>query len=311
MRPDRAWVLLPSGRRLNLLAPEPETWTDRDLAISLSRAYRWGGHSRWDLPLSVAQHSLLVLVLRQQMQALQKLSAAEALRELLHDAEEAFLCFDPISPLKPHLGEEFSAVTGRLRAAIDTRYRMMPWSSDDYLLHKRADHLAAASEAFHITGWSREDMRNSLHIQLQPVDQDPLPTPGGLRPWEPWPPRLAAALFLAKLQELTRPDLHSDDPGGIAAAVERERTISVLAESFSRLPPGKRRQCSVPLTGNSLSDTYVFAEAHDGSQSVEGVIVDGQRDDDGQWDFDADFTIFTTDEEVFVCHGYSCHVEIQ
>ncbi len=119
MKPDRAWVLLPSGQQLDLLAPDAESWTDRDLAISLSRAYRWGGHSKWDLPLSVAQHSLLVLVIRQQMQALQKLTQAEALRELLHDAEEAFLCFDPISPLKPHLGEAFGAVTGRLHAAMD------------------------------------------------------------------------------------------------------------------------------------------------------------------------------------------------
>ncbi len=310
MKPDRAWVLLPSGRRLDLLTPDPTAWTDRDLAISLSRAYRWGGHSRWDLPLSVAQHSLLVLVIRQQMQALQKLTPAEALRELLHDAEEAFLCFDPISPLKPHLGDAFSAVTGRLRAAIDNRYRLVPWSRDDYLLHKKADHLAAASEAFHVTGWSRADMRDSLHITLDPVDHDPLPTPDGMQPWEPWPPRLAAALFLAKLQELTCPN-RVNAPGDRTAAIQRETTIAALAESFTRLPPGRQRACAFPLTGSSLSDTYVFAEAHDGSQCVEGVVVDGHRDEAGQWDFDADFTIFTTDEELLVCHGYSCHVEIQ
>ena len=64
MKPDRAWVLLPSGRRLNLLEPDPWAWTDRDLAIGLSRTYRWAGYSAWDLPLSVAQHSLTVLALR-------------------------------------------------------------------------------------------------------------------------------------------------------------------------------------------------------------------------------------------------------
>ena len=68
MKPDRAWVRLGSGRRLDLLNPQPSQWTDCDLAVGLSRTYRWGGHSRWDLPLSVAQHSLLFLVLRQQMQ---------------------------------------------------------------------------------------------------------------------------------------------------------------------------------------------------------------------------------------------------
>ena len=39
----RAWILLPSGRRLDLLAPDPASWTDEDLAIGLSRTYRWGG----------------------------------------------------------------------------------------------------------------------------------------------------------------------------------------------------------------------------------------------------------------------------
>ena len=119
MIPDRAWVLLPSGRRLDLLTPDPAAWTNRDLAIGLSRTYRWGGHSRWDLPLSVAQHSLLVLVLRQQMQALQPLTQGEALRELLHDAEEGLIGFDAISPLKPHLGSGFKAVNDRLRVATN------------------------------------------------------------------------------------------------------------------------------------------------------------------------------------------------
>ena len=64
MMSDRAWILLPSGKQLDLLAPDPWAWTDDDLAIGLSRTYRWAGYSAWDLPLSVAQHSLAVLALR-------------------------------------------------------------------------------------------------------------------------------------------------------------------------------------------------------------------------------------------------------
>jgi hypothetical protein len=245
------------------------------------------------------------------MNALQDMTAAEALRELLHDADEGLLGFDPISPLKPHLGEGFNAIASRLRAAIDTRYQVLPWRCDDYLLHKQADHLAAASEAFHVTGWPRDAIRESLQIGLEPLRHDPLPLMDGTQPWEPWPPRTAAALFLAKLRELTRADSHVEHPGCLGLVVDRERTIRSLAASFSRLPPGRRRRTPVPLTGNSLSDTYVVAEAHDGSQSAEGIVVDGARDESGQWDFDADFTIFTTDEELLVCHGYSCDVEIQ
>jgi hypothetical protein len=247
------------------------------------------------------------------MQALQPLTPAEALRDLLHDAEEGLLGFDPISPLKPHLGHEFQRVYDRLRAAIATRYQLEPWRDADYILHKQADHLAAASEAFHVTGWSREDIRYSLQINLEPVAADPLTPMDGLlpwQPWQPWPPRFAAALFLAKLQELTRADHNDQEPGGISAVVRRERTINTLSDSFSCLPLVQRRQCRVPPTGSSLSDTYVRAEAHDGSQLVEGIVVDGERDTDGQWDFDANFTIFTTDEQVVVCHGYNCQVEV-
>jgi 5'-deoxynucleotidase YfbR-like HD superfamily hydrolase len=202
MIPDRAWVLLPSGRRLDLLEPDPAAWTDSDLATGLSRTYRWGGYSRWELPLSVAQHSLLVLALHDRLQP--PPGPYGALRELLHDAEEGLMGFDPISPLKPHLGAAFRSVTDRLRAAIDQRYRLPAWDETTHALHKQADRLAAASEAFHVTGWSRDDIHESLQITLEPLDDDPLPVPDGMRRWEPWPPRLAASLFLAKLQDLIR-----------------------------------------------------------------------------------------------------------
>jgi hypothetical protein len=206
MTGDRAWVLLPSGQRIDLLSPDPESWTDRDLAISLSRTYRWGGHSSWELPLSVAQHSLLVLAISRQRRPLEPLSIAQSLQELLHDAHEGWLGFDCIQPLKPHLGAPFAAVEERLSTAIAQRYALPPWTSEDYARHKLADRLAAASEAYHCTGWSKSDIRDSLLITLDPLEEDPLPTPAGMRPWEAWPPCLAAALFLAKLQELTRPN---------------------------------------------------------------------------------------------------------
>ena len=88
--PQRAWVLLKSGRRINLLEPTATDWDDEDLALGLSRTYRWGGHSAWDLPLSVAQHSLTVLALRESI-ATKPLTNTEALRELLQDAEEGLL----------------------------------------------------------------------------------------------------------------------------------------------------------------------------------------------------------------------------
>ena len=35
----RAWVRLPSGKRLDLLNPTPFDWDDRDLALGLARTY--------------------------------------------------------------------------------------------------------------------------------------------------------------------------------------------------------------------------------------------------------------------------------
>jgi hypothetical protein len=54
-----------------------------------------------------------------------------------------------------------------------------------------------------------------------------------------------------------------------------------------------------------------FAEADDGSQSVEGIVVAGERDETGAWVFEELFKIFTTEEDLLVCQGYNCHVEIQ
>jgi uncharacterized protein len=159
----RAWVLLPSGRRLNPLDPypDPDAWTNDDLAIGLSRTYRWAGYSAWDLPLSVAQHSLTVLALATRFPG-PVLSPAGRLRELLHDATEALL----------------------------------------YRRHKQADALAAASEAVHVAGWSREALRDDLEITIAPLTADPLAPTHGRRPWEPWPPIYAAGRFPRELRVL-------------------------------------------------------------------------------------------------------------
>jgi hypothetical protein len=311
MRPDRAWVRLSSGRRLNLIDPRPDDWTDVDLAVGLSRTYRWGGHSVWELPLPVTQHSLLVLTLRQQMQPHQPLTPGEALRELLYDADEGLLGFDPISPLKPHLGPAFQALTSRLKKAIGERYSLSAWSAEDYLLHKRADRLAAASEALHVAGWTREEILDTLGIRLCPVMVDPLPLLAGRQPWQPWTPNRAAALFLAKLRELTS-GAYLEAPADLTAAVEREATIASLGAAFSHMPIGQRSCCSAPVTGNSLTDTFVFVETQDISQQhCEGVIVDGERDEKGEWLLDEQFTVFTTEHEFIRVSGWGCHVEIQ
>lgn len=197
----RAWIRLPSGAALDLINPSPEAWTDEDLALRLARTYRWGGESRWAWPLSVAQHSLLVLELRR-TEAPQPLSLAEQRAELLHDAEEGFLGFDCISPLKRVLGEPFRAVGERLMAAIVQRYRLPDWTPDNHRLHKHADRVAAASEAVHCTGWSEHEVRELLGIADPILAPDPLLARWGGTAWEPWPSEIAAERFLAELRSI-------------------------------------------------------------------------------------------------------------
>lgn len=197
----RAWVRMPSGRRLDLLDPTPFDWEDEDLALGLARTYRWGGHSAWPLPLSVAQHSLTVMLLRRELSAAPLAPLAE-LRELLHDAEEGLLGFDAISVIKPFLGDGFRALTRRLEQAVFTRYGLPDWTPREHTLHKRADRLAAASEAVHVVGWTPEEVRSTLKIRTAPLDLDPLHEVYGGAAWEPWPPALAGERFLMELNRL-------------------------------------------------------------------------------------------------------------
>ena len=201
MSEARAWVRLPSGKRLDLLNPTPFDWEDKDLALGLARTYRWGGHSAWPLPLSVAQHSLLVLVLhRRRFPAVS--NAQVELRELLHDADEGLLGFDCISVVKPFLGEAYRTLTARLENAVAIRYGLPLWTPSERKAHKRADRTAAASEAVHVVGWTPREVRNTLRIPYSALVADPLADIYGGKAWEPWAPGIAAERFLAELERL-------------------------------------------------------------------------------------------------------------
>jgi hypothetical protein len=126
------------------------------------------------------------------------------LRELLHDAEEGLLGFDAVSPIKPFLGDGFRALTRRLEQAVFLRYRLPAWTPAEHQSHKRADRLAAASEAVHVAGWSEREVRTTLKIRSPVLERDPLVDVYDCPPWEPWAPALAAERFLAELERLQR-----------------------------------------------------------------------------------------------------------
>ena len=131
------------------------------------------------------------------------LAAPDALRELMHDADEGLLGFDCIAVLKPFLGERFRELTGRLGAAVTIRYRLPAWSKPAFAVHKKADRIAAASEAVHVVGWTPDEVRNTLRIPFDILDADPLVPIYGGTAWEPWAPALAASRFLDALADLS------------------------------------------------------------------------------------------------------------
>ncbi|MEM8519031.1 phosphohydrolase [Janthinobacterium sp. CAN_S7] len=217
MTQPRAYIRQRSGLRLNLLDPDPNSWTDEDLAIGLARTFRWGGHSIWPLPLSVAQHSLSVMILFAKF-APKPPTPAEALRELAHDADESLIGgFDAIGPVKPFLGQGFLDLTVKLQQAVFARYNLVQWTPAEHRDHKHADILAAASEAVHVAGWSLAEVRDTLKIHLTPLLTDPLAELYDCRPWEPWAPDVAAERFLAELTRLTE-QVRAPAPKAVHAA---------------------------------------------------------------------------------------------
>jgi len=208
--PRRMQILLKSGNSLDLSYPDPNIWTNQDLAERLSTTARWAGSSKWTRPLSVAQHSILVLRIRGKQET--ALTREQARYELLHDAEEGFLGFDPITPLKSCLGDEFNRLCDGLKKAIATRYRLPALTSQQWTLHKWADRCAAASEALHVAGWTRTQIKDELQINAPILCRDPLydgsVAEEGYAPWEPWDAGYAAGQFLQTLELLaSTPDV--------------------------------------------------------------------------------------------------------
>ena len=286
---NHSWMLLPSGRRLDLLNPHPSAWTDADLASRLSRTFRWCSDTSWERSLSVAQHSLAVLHLRLASTPA-PLSAAERLRELLHDAEEGLTHYDVPTPLKPLLGPAYHAMILNLRGCIERRYNLPIWKQADYEDHKIADQQAAANEARHIVGWSETEIC-ALGIHLIPHEHDLLPGQAGLKPWEPWPPELAARLFHEQLDQLQLEMLETSSD----------------AEIVAEMPSELNHDHNIDLTRPS-QPTLVRVDGHGGA--IEGKVVNGVRTEDGKWDLDDVFLVETTEGERFSVHGWNCITEV-
>jgi hypothetical protein len=85
--------------------------------------------------------------------------------------------------------------------------------------------------------------------------------------------------------------------------------------AWVRLGSGRRlnpQRSRTHLLFNRLTNSFVSVQPLGASQQhLEGVIVDGECNDEGQWLLDGTFTVFTVEEELIRVSGRGCHVEIQ
>jgi uncharacterized protein len=193
--PPRAWQRMLSGRRLDLLDPSPIDVELEDIAHGLARVPRWNGQTVGDYIFSVAQHSLLVEAVAEELCA--DLTRSERLSILLHDAPE-YVIGDMISPFKAVIGDIYKDVEARLLAAIRLHFGLSAKPSRSLTtLTKRADQIAAHHEAVTLAGFSPEEAAKFFGKPqgLSPATVDLL---------KPWPIGEAQARFSERLDALHR-----------------------------------------------------------------------------------------------------------
>ena len=127
------WIQTVSGRRVDLVNPDPSTINLTDIAHSLSMKCRCNGHSHGFY--SVAEHSIWVSRL---------LTSKLALAGLLHDANEAYLQDIP-SPVK-WLLPDYHIIEDRVQEAIEKKFGL-ELTSREHKSVKRADDIMLATEA--------------------------------------------------------------------------------------------------------------------------------------------------------------------
>jgi 5'-deoxynucleotidase YfbR-like HD superfamily hydrolase len=195
--PARAWQRMLSGRRLDLLEPDPNDIAIEDIAHGLARVARWNGQTEGAHAFSVAQHSLIVADIVSRMHP--DFTAKDHLAALLHDAPE-YVVGDLISPFKSAIGLDYKAFELRLLAAIHRRFSIPVTLKDDVAAAiKTADRIAAFYEATGLAGFSNEEA--NLYFAHDPLPDD---LAKRLEKLDPLPANAAESNFLSRFAKLAR-----------------------------------------------------------------------------------------------------------
>jgi uncharacterized protein len=194
--PPRAWQRMLSGRRLDLLNPDPADIEIEDIAHGLARVARWNGQTTGDHAFSVAQHVLVVEEIASAIHS--EWTNTWRLATLLHDAPE-YVIGDLISPFKTAIGLDYKAFELKLLAAIHRRFGL-PESLPDEITRaiKHADRIAAYFEATRLAGFSSGE----AHRFFGPPEPLSLEMTQNLDRLAAWPASTAEALFMARFEAL-------------------------------------------------------------------------------------------------------------
>jgi len=144
-----------SGRRLDLLDPNPVDIEIADIAHGLARVARWNGQTSGPHAYTVAQHSLVVTDICRDLAPDWPVRWQRA--ALLHDAAE-YVIGDLISPFKTAIGHDYRTFENRLMAAIHRRFDL-PEILDATIANtiKTADQIAAYFEATVLAGFDIDE----------------------------------------------------------------------------------------------------------------------------------------------------------
>ncbi|MFA5956279.1 YfbR-like 5'-deoxynucleotidase [Hyphomicrobium sp.] len=192
--PPRAWQRMLSGRRLDLLSPDPKDIEIEDIAHGLARVARWNGQTKGAHAFSVAQHSLVVTDIAHAL--VPGFSSKELLAALLHDAPE-YVIGDLISPFKTAIGLDYKSFELNLLQAIYIRFEIPDLSLEAAAAIKQADTIAAYYEATRLAGFERSEAELFFGIPNLPSELH-----GGLNVLKAVSATDAQTRFLAKFAEL-------------------------------------------------------------------------------------------------------------
>lgn len=200
IKPVRAWQRMLSGRRLDLLNPDPNDIAIEDMAHGLARVARWNGQTVGAHAFSVAQHALIV-------EAIAADGADDWLNHwrlaaLVHDGAE-YVIGDLISPFKTAIGLDYKAFENRLMHSVHVRFGLPPQLPEGVANRiKQADRIAAYYEATRLAGFTVGEAE--LYFGIPPQLSQPLTHL--LDRLEPWPAARAQSSFLDRYQSLRQPD---------------------------------------------------------------------------------------------------------